>query len=60
MTVAHVLPVLIQSLCFIFVVKVEVLTLLAMAAAAFIGAYLGTHITKTGMLQLSNESLVVF
>ncbi|HEP1462252.1 TPA: sodium:solute symporter [Streptococcus pyogenes] len=46
MTVAHVLPVLIQSLCFIFVVKVEVLTLLAMAAAAFIGAYFGTHITK--------------
>lgn len=46
MTVGHVLPVLIQSLCFIFVVKVEVLTLVTMAAAAFIGAYFGTKITK--------------
>ncbi|EGL48557.1 hypothetical protein HMPREF9964_1258 [Streptococcus dysgalactiae subsp. equisimilis SK1249] len=43
MTVGHVLPVLIQSLCFIFVVKVEVLTLVTMAAAAFIGAYFGQN-----------------
>ncbi|AHY16507.1 sulfite exporter TauE/SafE family protein [Streptococcus iniae] len=46
MTAAHVIPVLIQSLCFIFVVRVEVLTLVSMAAAAFIGAYFGTRITK--------------
>ncbi|EHI70870.1 putative membrane protein [Streptococcus ictaluri 707-05] len=46
MTVGHVIPVLIQSLCFIFVVKVEVLTLVTMAAAAFVGAYFGTQITK--------------
>lgn len=46
MTVAHAIPVLIQSLCFIFVVKVEVLTLVSMAAAAFLGAYFGTKITK--------------
>ncbi|KPJ22171.1 sodium:solute symporter [Streptococcus phocae] len=46
MTVAHAIPVLIQSLCFIFVVRVEPLTLISMAAAAFIGAYFGTKITK--------------
>lgn len=46
MTAAHVIPVLIQSLCFIFVVKVEVLTLVSMAGAAFLGAYFGTKITK--------------
>ncbi|KHD46299.1 sodium:solute symporter [Streptococcus hongkongensis] len=46
MTAAHVLPVLIQSLCFIFVIKVEVLTLVSMAGAAFLGAYFGTKITK--------------
>ncbi|MGT2933797.1 sulfite exporter TauE/SafE family protein [Streptococcus catagoni] len=46
MTVGHVIPVLIQSLCFIFVVRVETLTLISMAAAAFIGAYFGTRITK--------------
>lgn len=46
MTAAHVIPVLIQSLCFIFVVKVEVVTLIAMASAAFLGAFFGTKITK--------------
>ncbi|AUT05060.1 hypothetical protein SPSF3K_00319 [Streptococcus parauberis] len=46
MTAAHVIPVLIQSLCFIFVVKVEVLTLVSMAGAAFLGAYFGIKITK--------------
>lgn len=46
MTLAHAIPVLIQSLCFIFVVKVEVLTLISMAVAAFLGAFFGTKITK--------------
>lgn len=46
MTAAHVIPVLFQSLCFIFVVKVEVITLVSMATAAFLGAYFGTRITK--------------
>ena len=46
MTVAHVLPVLLQSLCFILVVKVEPLTLIAMASAAFIRAFFGSRITK--------------
>ncbi|WP_159564743.1 sodium:solute symporter [Streptococcus halichoeri] len=46
MTAAHAIPVLVQSLCFIFVVKVEVVTLVSMAAAAFLGAFWGTKITK--------------
>ncbi|MCS4488245.1 sulfite exporter TauE/SafE family protein [Streptococcus sciuri] len=46
MTVVHVLPVLLQSLCFILVVRVEPLTLIAMASAAFIGAFFGSRITK--------------
>ncbi|MFS1663629.1 TSUP family transporter [Streptococcus sp. zg-JUN1979] len=46
MTAAHVLPVLLQSLCFIFVVKVEPTTLIAMAAAAGIGALCGSRLTK--------------
>ncbi|KUH47909.1 sodium:solute symporter, partial [Streptococcus agalactiae] len=46
MTAAHVLPVLLQSLCFIFVVKVEALTLITMAGAAFIGAFVGAKMTK--------------
>ncbi|VTS23017.1 sulfite exporter TauE/SafE family protein [Streptococcus pseudoporcinus] len=46
MTAAHVIPVLFQSLCFIFVVKVEVITLVSMAAAAFLGAFWGSRMTK--------------
>lgn len=46
MTAVHVLPVLLQSLCFILVVKVEIMTLITMAVAAFLGAFFGTRITK--------------
>ncbi|MBF7094450.1 TSUP family transporter [Streptococcus sp. HF-1907] len=46
MNAAHVLPVLLQSLCFILVVKVEATTLIAMASAAFMGAFFGARITK--------------
>ncbi len=46
MNAAHVIPVLVQSLCFILVVKVEPLTLISMATASFIGALVGTRLTK--------------
>ncbi|MDY4760670.1 sulfite exporter TauE/SafE family protein [Streptococcus thoraltensis] len=46
MNAVHVIPVLIQSLCFILVVNVEPLTLVSMAGASFIGALFGTKITK--------------
>lgn len=46
MNAVHVIPVLIQSLCFILVVKVEPLTLVSMAGASFVGALFGTRVTK--------------
>lgn len=46
MNAVHVIPVLVQSLCFILVVKVEPLTLVSMATAYFIGALVGTRLTK--------------
>lgn len=46
MNAAHVIPVLVQALCFILVVKVEPLTLISMATASFIGALVGTRLTK--------------
>ena len=46
MNAVHVIPVLIQSLCFILVVNVEPLTLVSMAGASFIGALFGTRLTK--------------
>ncbi|MGT2929344.1 TSUP family transporter [Streptococcus dentasini] len=53
MNTAHVIPVMVQALCFILVVKVEPLTLVLMAAASFFGALYGTRITKNW-----NEKLV--
>lgn len=46
MNAVHVLPVLVQALCFILVVKVEPLTLITMGLAAFFGAFFGAKITK--------------
>ncbi|MFC3931889.1 sodium:solute symporter [Streptococcus dentapri] len=46
MNTAHVIPVMVQALCFILVVKVEPLTLLLMAGASFMGALFGTRLTK--------------
>ncbi|WP_165212652.1 TSUP family transporter [Streptococcus tangpeifui] len=53
MNTAHVIPVMVQALCFILVVKVEPLTLILMASASFFGALFGTRITKNW-----NERLV--
>lgn len=46
LSTAHVIPVMIEALCFITIVKVELPTLLTMAAASFAGAFVGTRITK--------------
>ncbi|MBM9833997.1 sodium:solute symporter, partial [Enterococcus faecalis] len=46
LSTAHVIPVLIEALCFITIVKVELPTLLAMATASFVGALVGTRLTK--------------
>ena len=43
---AHGIPVMIEALCFITIVKVELPTLLAMATASFTGACVGTRVTK--------------
>lgn len=62
MNAVHVIPVLIQSLCFILVVKVEPLTLVSMAGASFIGALFGTRITKnwhTPTVQLILGTLLI-
>lgn len=45
---AHGIPVMIEALCFITIVKVELPTLLAMATASFTGACVGTRVTKIG------------
>ena len=46
MTTAHVIPVLVEALCFITIVQVELTTLICMAAAAFSGAFFGARLTK--------------
>ncbi|AND80462.1 sulfite exporter TauE/SafE family protein [Streptococcus pantholopis] len=46
MTTAHVIPVLVEALCFITIVEVDLTTLVCMAAAAFSGAFLGARLTK--------------
>lgn len=47
MTTAHVIPVLVEALCFITIVKVDLTTLICMATAAFSGAFVGARLTKT-------------
>ncbi|EMB84041.1 hypothetical protein PHG01_00682 [Streptococcus mutans PKUSS-HG01] len=46
MSTAHVVPVLVEALCFVTIVKVDITTLVCMAAASFTGAFVGTRITK--------------
>lgn len=46
LSTAHVIPVLVEALCFITIVEVDLTTLLAMATASFLGAFIGTRITK--------------
>ncbi|MCY7186806.1 sulfite exporter TauE/SafE family protein [Streptococcus gallolyticus] len=46
LSTAHIIPVLIEALCFITIVEVDLITLFAMAIASFLGAFVGTRITK--------------
>ncbi|MBM7642511.1 putative membrane protein YfcA [Streptococcus loxodontisalivarius] len=46
LTTAHVIPVLVEALLFITIVKVDITTLVCMALASFSGAFVGARITK--------------
>ena len=46
MSTAHVIPVLVEALCFVTIVQVDITTLVCMAAASFSGAFVGSRITK--------------
>lgn len=46
MTTAHVIPVLVEALCSITIVQVDLTTLICMAVAAFSGAFVGARVTK--------------
>lgn len=46
LSTAHIIPVLIEALCFITIVEVNLTTLFVMAMASFLGAFVGTRITK--------------
>lgn len=62
MNAAHVIPVMVESICFISAVKVEPLTLILMASASFFGALFGTRITKNWnerLVQLILGSLLI-
>ncbi|WP_019775679.1 sulfite exporter TauE/SafE family protein [Streptococcus sobrinus] len=62
MNAAHVIPVMVEAICFISAVKVEPLTLILMASASFFGALFGTRITKNWnerLVQLILGSLLI-
>lgn len=46
LTTAHVIPVMVEALCFITIVKVDTTTLVCMALSSFTGAFVGARITK--------------
>lgn len=46
MTTAHIIPVLVEALLFITIVEVDLVTLVAMATAAFMGAFVGARVTQ--------------
>ncbi|WP_449458261.1 TSUP family transporter [Streptococcus suis] len=46
MTTAHIIPVLVEALLFITIVEVDMVTLIAMAVAAFTGAFVGAKVTQ--------------
>lgn len=46
LSTAHIIPVLIEALCFITIVEVDLITLFAMAIASFLGAFVGVRVTK--------------
>lgn len=47
MTTAHIIPVLVEALLFITIVEVDLVTLIAMAVAAFSGAFVGAKVTHS-------------
>lgn len=51
LTTAHVIPVMVEALCFITIVKVDMVTLVCMAVSAFSGALVGTRVTKSWKTQ---------
>ncbi len=57
MTTAHIIPVLVEALLFITIVEVDMVTLIAMAAAAFTGAFVGAKVTQNGIQRKFNEFL---
>ena len=62
MNAAHVIPVMVEAICFISAVKVEPLTLILMASSSFFGALFGTRITKNWnerLVQLILGSLLI-
>ena len=46
LTTAHVIPVMVEALCFITIVQVDIGTLVCMALSSFSGAFVGARITK--------------
>lgn len=56
MTTAHIIPVLVEALLFITIVEVDMVTLLAMATAAFSGAFVGARVTQNGIPKSSTDS----
>lgn len=46
MATAHGIPVLVEALLFISIVKVDITTLLAMSSSAFLGALVGSKVTR--------------
>lgn len=62
MTTAHIIPVLVEALLFITIVKVDLVTLVAMGVAAFSGAYAGARVTQhwnTKMVQRILGTLLI-
>ncbi|MGT2666869.1 sodium:solute symporter [Streptococcus rifensis] len=47
LTTAHVIPVIVEALCFITIVKVDMTTLICMSLSAFSGALVGARMTKS-------------
>lgn len=45
-TTAHVIPVLVEALCFITIIQVDIVTLICMALSAFAGAFFGARVSS--------------
>lgn len=57
MATAHGIPVLLEALLFITIVKVDTTTLVTMALASFLGALVGTKVTKNWNTQMVQRIL---